>query len=459
MENLIRSSKLHRLVKLMMDSGEAASVEEAEQILSRYRLAIQVDKGAAASTAYQAGLLTAVNTGRRCFLGGVQVSGDLDIPLRIPWRRCSILAEAINDLQGQIVNEPEPGLPLIYFGDAALEDASHEFSVRSVVRGWNGGILPTRDPISFSLEETFTPAGVLAGALAVSEAFQFIRGDNTLAGHRPVGLSLWRPDSKVSWLDADPGPVLDSLPSKLWLIGLGHLGQAYLWTLGFLPYPVGCDVQLVLQDIDALEDANDSTSLLTNQTLIGMKKTRAMAAWCEERGFQTTLIERRFADDFIINDTEPALALCGVDNIEARRVLDKTGFKRIIEAGLGKGIQEYLGLKIHTFPASRPADQCWKPMNNGHNLIEHLIQQPAYLQLQKKGLDRCGLIELAGHSVGASFVGAVTATVVLAQALRLLRGENTDELIDGDLRSSSILSCVVRNEAQPELFNPGLIRI
>jgi hypothetical protein len=459
MENMIRSSKLHRLVKLMMDSGEAASVEEAEQILRRYRLAIQVDKGEAAFPAYQAALLTAVNTGRRCFLGGVQVSGDLDIPLRIPWRRCSILAEAINDLQGQIVSEPELGLPLIYFGDAVLDDASREFSARPVVSGWNGGILPSRDSISFSLEETFTPAGVLAGALAVSEAFQFTRGDNTLAGQRSVGLSLWRPDSKISWLDTDPGPVLDSLPSKLWLIGLGHLGQAYLWTLGFLPYPVGCEVQLVLQDIDALEDANDSTSLLTNQTLIGMKKTRAMAAWCEERGFQTSLIERRFADDFIINDTEPALALCGVDNIEARRVLDKVGFKRIIEAGLGKGTQEYLGLKIHTFPASRSTDQCWNPINKGGNPIERLIQQPAYQQLQKIGLDRCGLIEMAGHSVGASFVGAIASTLVLAQALRLLRGESTDELIDADLRSSSILSYVIRNEAQPELFNPGLIRL
>lgn len=459
MDNIIRSSKLHRLVKLMMDSGEAASVEEAEQILSHYRLAIRVDKGAAASPAYQAALLTAVNTGRRCFLGGVQVSGDLDIPLRIPWRRCSILAEAIIELQGQIVGESEPGLPLIYFGDAILEDASHEFSVRPVVCGWNGGILPTRDPIFFSLEETFTPAGVLAGALAVSEAFQFIRGDNALAGHRSVGLSLWRPDSKVSWLDADPGPVIDCLPSKLWLIGLGHLGQAYLWTLGFLPYPADNKVQLVLQDFDELEDANESTSLLTNSPQVGLMKTRAMAVWCEERGFQTTLIERRFADDFKINDTEPAIALCGVDNIEARRVLDKVGFTRIIEAGLGKGTQEYLGLKVHTFPASRPTDQCWNPIYTGNITIERLIQQPAYKQLQEKGVDQCGLIEIAGHSVGAPFVGAVASTLVITQILRLLRGENTDELIDGDLRSSPILGYVIRNQNPPELFNPGLIRL
>jgi len=84
----------------------------------------------------------------------------------------------------------------------------------------------------------------------------------------------------------------------LWIIGLGHLGQAYLWTLGLLPYAQPEDVQLVLQDFDTLVDANDSTSLLTTRTLLGEKKTRAMARWCEGRGFQTALQERHFRGNF-----------------------------------------------------------------------------------------------------------------------------------------------------------------
>jgi hypothetical protein len=311
-ENLVQGNKLHRLVKLTMDLGEANSIEEAQQILARYRLGIFVGNGLANSSAYQAALLTAVNTSRRCFLGGVQVSGNLDVPLMIPWKHCSTLAEAIIDLQGQITNEIESGLPTIFFGDETPIDNTDQFSVRPIIRGWNGGVVPACDSVPYLPLETFTPSGVLAGALAVSEAFQFIRGDNLLAGHRSMGLSLWQPDTHGSWLDAYPGPLLSSLPTKLWLIGLGHLGQAYLWTLGFLPYPMGSDVRLVLQDVDALEEANDSTSLLTNQALVGKKKTRALAAWCEERGFQATLIERRFAGDFKIQDTEPALALCGV---------------------------------------------------------------------------------------------------------------------------------------------------
>lgn len=458
MEKPIQSSELHRLAKLMIDAGEAESVEEAEQTLASYRLGIKVDGGLAGSPAYQAALLTMVNTGRRCFLGGVQVSGDLDIPLTVPWRRCSTLAEAVSDLQGHRVGELSPDLPLIYLGGHTL-NKTDEFAVRPVIHGWNGGVVPADDTVSLSDAETFTPAGVLSGALAVSEAFQFIRSDNPLGGHRSVGMSLWRPDPQINWLDADPGPSLTYLPAKLWLIGLGHLGQAYLWTLGFLPYPVENNLKLVLQDVDALEKANDSTSLLTNLSLLRTKKTRAMAAWCEERGFQTNLIERAFTDDFTINPGEPALALCGVDNIDARRALEKVGFQRAIDAGLGKGPQGYLGLSIHTFPASRPAEQCWKPGNDTAQPIDGLIEQPAYQRLHDEGLDRCGLVELAGRSVGASFVGAVASSIVIAQVLRLLRGENPDEMITGDLRTSTLLSRVIPNTTRVPVFNPGMIRL
>jgi len=36
----------------------------------------------------------------------------------------------------------------------------------------------------------------------------------------------------------------------LWLIGLGHLGQAYLRALGLLPFARPQDLSLILQDID-----------------------------------------------------------------------------------------------------------------------------------------------------------------------------------------------------------------
>ena len=56
-----------------------------------------------------------------------------------------------------------------------------------------------------------------------------------MAGRRSLGLSLWNP--ATYWLDADDSePLVINLPSRLWIIGLGNLGQAFLWALALLPY-------------------------------------------------------------------------------------------------------------------------------------------------------------------------------------------------------------------------------
>src|SRR5260370_35743174 len=102
MDTQRRGDALHRTIKLAMDTGEASSVEEAEQLFAGYRLLLEVGPDVARSPTLQAAVLTALNTGRRCFLGGVQVVGNLDFDLRVPWRRCRTLADAIIDLHGKV---------------------------------------------------------------------------------------------------------------------------------------------------------------------------------------------------------------------------------------------------------------------------------------------------------------------------------------------------------------------
>ena len=135
------------------------------------------------------------------------------------------------------------------------------------------------------------------------------------AGRRTLGLSLWQPNSQCDWLaNDDSEPRLTYLPSQLWLIGLGHLGQAYLWGLGLLPYASPRDLSLVLQDVDRITPSTESTSILTNATMVGVKKTRAMADWAERRGFKAAIHERLFDGNFKCRPDEPAVALCGLDN-------------------------------------------------------------------------------------------------------------------------------------------------
>jgi hypothetical protein len=447
---------LNRSVKLAMDTGEAATPEEARRIFEEYRLAVEVGLDVADSPTKQAALLTAVNTARRCFLGGVEVVNCPDAALLVPWQSCRTLREAVTDLQGTLVNgRHSRGVPLIVIGDREPTPGYGEFAVRATFEGWRAGAAPLEDGLRLAERQEFTPGGVLAGALAVSEAFQFIRGRNAHAGRRAVGLSLWRPEAEVSWLeDKASGPPLEALPSRLWLIGLGHLGQAFLWTLGFLPYANPQEVSLVLQDYDALVPANDSTSPLTRRALIGQKKTRAMAHWCEARGFLTRIQERRFAANFKVDEDEPRVAICGVDNEEARAALEDVGFEQVIEAGLGLGTEEFLAFQVHSFPASKSARDRWGGRASDRS-VEKIVWNPAYRALAEEGLDDCGLTLLAGRSVGASFVGCAVSTLVVAELLRMSIGERRYEVIDGTLRDLENRQAVA-SDGLAFPFNPGL---
>lgn len=454
MSTLIELDNFHRLAKSFMDEGKASSYEEALGMLRKMRMAIRVGPLVAESPTLQAALLTAVNTGRRCFLGGVDVCGQLDVPLRLGWPRQETLAEAVVSLQGTRVESLAPDIPWVVIGDDLPQTDSGPFCVRAVCDGWRGGVIPIDALGSMPLSMEFTPAGVLAGALAVSEAFQHLHGGNPYAGRRVLGLSLWEPERSEAWLERPTGPELRVLPSRAWLIGLGHLGQAYLWTLGLLPYTHREEVEFVLQDVDELSAANDSTSLLTNPGIISMKKTRAMAAWCDAMGFRSRIVERKFSGDFHVSRDEPNIGICGVDNPEARTILEDVGFDAVLEAGLGSTASDFLGFQMHSFPAPRKAQDIWGIQGKSDDAMENQPLPAAYQPKGTDGAERCGLVKLAGRSVGSSFVGAVVSTLVIADLIRLSMGEWRYATIVGDLRTGKIKS--IRNPIPSEGINPWL---
>lgn len=329
--------RLHRLVKLAMDTGEAADLDEAQRIFSSYRMAIAVGPEVAHSAAHQAALLTMVNAGDRSLLGGVEVAGlSPDTPCLLPLPHAGNLADAVGSFGGRVVASPTPGVPLVVLGDVPFTGDAHPLALRTTFSGWCGGVAPVASGIRLDERETLVIAAVLAGAVTITEVFQFLRRSNAAAGRRAVGLSLWRPER--DWRDpAVIGPRIDRLPSAAWLIGLGNLGQAYLWTLSLLPYATPAEVCLVLQDFDFMAPSNRSTSLLTTSAVIGQKKARAMAAWAEQRGFKTVVIERPFAANFRVMPDEPPVALCGVDNAQARACLEDVGFFPRDRSRVGEG--------------------------------------------------------------------------------------------------------------------------
>ena len=422
------AESLHRLVKQAIDNGLAESIADAEALFQGYRLAVEFSAEDAADPVQQATLLTTVALGRRVFLGGVIVTGRLDACLTVPLPLGRTLADAVLELGGSVVPHPVDA-PTIVVGAAGVRRQG--FCIRTAAAGWRGGILPIHSELTPEAGLPMPLAGMLSAALAINEAFLYVNGDSPVAGRRVLGLSLWRPEGDADWLAADADePALTYLPSRFWLIGLGHLGQAYLWGLGLLPYQAPREVSLVLQDIDTITPSTESTSILTDSSLVGLKKTRAMAAWAERRGFQSSIQERLFDAGFRRQDAEPAIALCGLDNAAGRRALDKVGFDLIVEAGLGRGHRDFRTMRLHTLPGSRPAAEMWKQTT----AAESVEDRPAYTRLLMDGtLDRCGMTLLAGKAVGAPFVGAVAGTLALSEVLRLLHGGPVYQLIDVDL--------------------------
>jgi hypothetical protein len=165
--------------------------------------------------------------------------------------------------------------------------------------------------------------------------------------------------------------------------------------------------------------------------MVAVKKTRAMAAWAERRGFNTVVTERLFGAHTRRQPAEPGIALCGIDNAVGRRALDQAGFDFIVEAGLGRGHQDFRTLLLHTLPGEQTAARIWATDDDHGDTPE---KAAAYRKLLADGsLDQCGVTLLAGKAVGAPFVGAVAATLVLSEVLRLLHGGPLHRLLDLNL--------------------------
>jgi hypothetical protein len=425
MGRIVDPNTLHRTAKYFMDNGRAHSIEDAMAILNGFGLTIYVGSEIADSVHQQNALITLVNVAGRTLLGGIEVVGLPDVQSLTPIALDLSLRESVRRLGGRTVLAAKIDWPAAVIGDfTGLTLPSRCW--RLTWSGWRGGVIPVRDGRRLQEQETIQLAPLLAAAVCAAEAFAYHAGDNPMAGRRASGLSLWRPGS--DWLVKDATePVLTYLPARLWLIGLGNLGQAFAWALASLPYPDRGSIQLILQDFDRLAVSNESTSLLSFATDIGRRKARTVAEWFEARGFEAFVNERHFGPWTRRGDDEPGVALCGVDNPIARAALEHSGFGLVVEAGLGAGPEAFRSLSVHTFPASRSAEEIWsRQVGQPGDNFEHM---PAYQSLARNGMDSCGLAQLASRTVGVPFVGLTAACLVVSELLRRLNGGPAFEIM------------------------------
>jgi hypothetical protein len=418
MTPIINEHTLHRGAKYFMDVGRAPTHEVAMELLQQFGLTIYVGDEIATSADHQNALLTLVNVARRTLLGGVDIIGLPEAPCVTPLAAREPLHDAVARLGGRVVGEPHPAWPAALIGSVTVDTAGAPVW-QLTWQGWRGGIIPAGYNDRLSERDANPLAPALAAAICAAEAFEYHAKDHAMAGRRSQGLSLWSPGR--DWLaHDDTEPTVAFLPSRLWIIGLGNLGQAFAWLIGCLPYQAPNEVDIVLQDFDRIGPSNESTSVLSTSNHVGRKKARVVADWLEGRGFNTIIEERRFSGAMARTEDEPAVGLCGVDNANARAVLDKAGFGLVVEAGLGAGPEAFRSISLHTFPASRTPSDIWsKQIGQALKSVEHM---PAYQALEQQGVDKCGVSRLASRTVGVPFVGVIAGVLVIAELLRRLHG-------------------------------------
>jgi hypothetical protein len=428
---MLDASTLHRGAKYFMDSGRAATHDEAMALLRSFGLTVHVDASIASSREEQIALLTLVNVARRSFLGGIEVVGLPDAKPLTRLTRARTLSRAVADYKGQVVTQANPAWPAAIVGGRSRPETKLPVW-RLRWSGWRGGVVPADAGDTEPNEAAIALAPVLAATCCAAEAFAWHAKDHVMAGHRPLGLSLWSPGA--DWLVPDGSePALAWLPSSLWLIGLGNLGQAFAWVLAALPYADPKMVKLLLPFVGD----------------VGHRKARKIGAWLDARGFDTYLLESRFGKWTTRTVDDPAVAVCGVDNPIARAALEYPGFGLVVEAGLGAGPEAFRSLSVHTFPASRRAEDIWSKDTGA--ATANVEDMPAYKAMKKSGADVCGLTQLASRTVGAPFVGLIAGVLVLAELLRRLHGGAALELAAGSASALEAFETVAM-QADPYAF-------
>ncbi|WP_112263118.1 hypothetical protein [Lentzea terrae] len=318
---------------------------------------ICADSAVCNETDGQAALLTAVVTAVRAF-GQVHVLAEAaEARVTAGVRRNLTVADAIRreGARPVLMNELTASAtwPVLIVGTSTPEpptDHNHGLALRVCWSGWVAQVATPR-------VSTLRPGGscvlaaIAAAAMGVSEIFDAARARaGSDAGYRTVALNLWNPDGSVD----DQGPSLAHAASAWWLVGLGHLGQAYAWTISWLPYEDPGAVEIVLQDTDRTVPANHSTGVLTPRGSTGIRKTRLVAASLDEAGFDTRIVERRLGVDMRAAAEECHVALLGLDNLPTRRLTSGVNWLFAVDVGLGSGPKDFSSLLLRRVSRCTP---------------------------------------------------------------------------------------------------------
>lgn len=412
-----------RIAKVLTDETSSnKSFDDATATLDAVGLIVVTSSEEAATHAGQAAILTIVTTGVKCF-GRTAVVLDSDVPLKRRLSSGETIFEAVRAAGAEIVHSvPTDATHIVSIGELPTEGVY----VRCWWGGWSAGVLPPWDdaPLGGSSNPL---AGIFAGALAVREVFANCVGRRKNVRRASV-ISLWAPSQMQSQEDVPPSRL--SLPNRLWLVGLGHIGQGFLWSLSLLPL---AGAHAVLQDDQLVGEENVATGLVTypHDFETSNHKTRVAMRWLEAAGWTTSIVERRNHGDFRLDVGDPPVILTSIDEPMARIEMANAGHEYLIDAGVGHGPTDFEIGQIRVVPKTVDARTLWTVESNGKDMGRILLQHAYREHANKYG--NCGTYSLAEASVAVPFVGAAIGALTISQLLRLAALRTTSQVLQIEL--------------------------
>lgn len=441
--------KRSRIAKALTDrAGGKTGFDAAEDRLGKVRVAVVLMPDQAKTAAGQAAALTVVATSVKCFGSATLVAARRTRIVK-PLPIGKTIGAAATALGASLsAGIPEDATHIVMIGHGATTRG--DIFVRCWWNGWIAGVLPPWD--DRGLGSSGNPlAGVFAGAVAVREVFATVLG-YPRSGNRVSIASLWEP-----WLDPETaavGPAEVYIPPKVWFIGLGHLGQGFLWNLALLPVRGS---HAVLQDDQTVGEENEATGLLTTAADVNHRKTRVAAKWLDGVGWPTSLVERRHYGDITLLPDDPAIVITGLDEPKARIAIAGAGFDYMIDAGIGHGPVDFEGLQIRVLKKGTDATAFWSTPEIPKDL-DALLQQEAYREHAEK-FENCGTLTLANASVAVPFVGAAVGALTIAQAIRLASMQTTVQIMQMELGSPGMAMVGAMNDALAVGFGSVAVRL
>lgn len=393
--------ELNRTVKLALDEGRAGSLAEAQALFEGFRLQIAVGDGFTGSPAAEAAVLTLLAAAVKTFLGGVELVGAVDERCTLAWFEGRKLADVAVEAGATVgVRTGGQGAPLASIVVGRGRPAGEGFSVALTLDADGFVICP--DSPARSDPQAPAEVGVAAAGAALNEAFAHLYRGSALAGQRRLSF-------RMPATAAREGPVVTT-----WMVGLGHLGQAFAWTLALSSGRARHALRLT--DFDAVTASSLSTCLLVKGSDIGRLKVHAVGQRLASLGLAVSMDARRLNLDVIAPPQAADCVIVAVDNISLRRSLDRLAGMPVYEGGIGSGANGFTRVQFHSFPGSRLALDVWAG-EDPHASRTVDISAPAYQALLKETGDECGTTLLAGRSIATPFVGAFAGAVLFGLAL------------------------------------------